>query len=340
MAVYDSLDYNWFPFVMYFHPPNVNTQVVNTDQLGFRLSFLGEVSESVGGAGNSGEVSFVVGGSTVFGDGATSDRMTIPSLLSERIGHPFLNLGGRAYGANQELILFNQIAHKYHKVNYVVLLSGLNELFLSRFRDRSGFFGPFFFSRQFRDSLSKALLSKKRKLLRLCLYPVYGDSIDYNRIKGSDLLGVLFPSEKAVGLRGTNSHLFDVNYAVNQIRKNLLIWKKMSDSFPFKLKFVLQPVPQWCGKESSHEEEILFHYLEKEHDVDSVVSQLTKRIYLSYSEKIQDVCNQLGVEFLDMNTMLGDVSSSEHWLFVDRAHLTDKGNIAVSEKLCKVLKGD
>jgi hypothetical protein len=339
MAVYDSLEYNWIPFVMYFHSPNVNTPVVNTDHLGFRLSFQGEMCNSGGGAGSSSEVSFVVGGSTVFGDGATSDRMTIPSLLSERVGHLFLNIGGRAFGSNQELILFNQIAHKYPRINHVVILSGLNELFLSRFREISGYFGPFFFSRQFRDSMNKAMLSRKRKLLRSCLYPIYSDRIDYSRIRGNELLGVLFTSEKTAVSRSTNSHPFDVNYAVSQIRKNLLIWKKMSDSFPFKLRFVLQPVPQWCGKETSQEEEMLFDYLEKEHDVDNIVSQLTKEIYLLYSERIQDVCNQLGIEFYDMNTMLGDVSSSKHWLFVDRAHLTDKGNIAVSDRLYNVLKG-
>ena len=43
----------------------------------------------------------------------------------------------------------------------------------------------------------------------------------------------------------------------------------MSQSFPFALRFVLQPVPQWCDKDLSDEEAVLFRYLEKEYDTHS-----------------------------------------------------------------------
>ena len=40
-----------------------------------------------------------------------------------------------------------------------------------------------------------------------------------------------------------------------------------------------------------------------------------------------------GIEFYDINEMLSDSVSAENWLFVDRAHLTDQGNMVVSERL-------
>ena len=105
----------------------------------------------------------------------------------------------------------------------------------------------------------------------------------------------------------------------------------MSQAFPFLLKFVLQPVPQWCDKVCSEEEALLFRFLEKEYDMDESVEKLNKDLYLDYSVKVQKICTDLGIEFYDINEMLSDSVSAENWLFVDRAHLTDQGNMVVSE---------
>ena len=63
------------------------------------------------------------------------------------------------------------------------------------------------------------------------------------------------------------------------------------------------------------------------------MSQLTKGLYLDYSGMVQKICGDLGIEFCDINEMLSDSVSAENWLFVDRAHLTDQGNMVVSERL-------
>jgi len=57
---------------------------------------------------------------------------------------------------------------------------------------------------------------------------------------------------------------------------------------------------------------------------------------MDYSAKLQKICKDFGVEFYDMNKMLGKIVSAENWIFVDRAHLTDQGNIEVSEILYKI----
>ena len=107
----------------------------------------------------------------------------------------------------------------------------------------------------------------------------------------------------------------------------------MSQSFPFALRFVLQPVPQWCDKDLSDEEAVLFRYLEKEYDTHNIMTKFTKDLYLNYSDMVRKTCEDLDIEFWDMNIMLGDVVSDDKWLFVDRAHLTDQGNMKVSELL-------
>ena len=337
MSMYDSLGQEWRPFIMYFHTPNVRNSTVNTDELGFRITHFNGCDYSIGGDEvYSNEVSFIVGGSTAFGVGATSDRMTLPSLLSQKSGRLFLNLGGRAFGANQELILFSQVVHKYPRTNSVIIFSGLNELYLSRFRHSGGNFGCFYFAEQFKDAMNQSILSPKRKLLKFFLYPIFGEKIDYNRIRQKDLFKIINSSVGGSSSHKSNTQLFDVEYAVNQLKKNLFIWKKMSQSMPFLLRFVLQPVPQWCDKDCSEEEAVLFRFLEKEYDAHNIMSQLTKGLYLDYSGMVQKICADLGIEFCDMNKMLGDTVSAENWLFADRAHLTDQGNMVVSERLYKM----
>jgi hypothetical protein len=341
MGVYDALGLDWQSFLMFFHTANVRTPTVNTDTYGFRLTHFNGREYSVGEDHcYPNEVSFIVGGSTAFGVGATSDKTTIASLLSEKSGHLFLNIGGRAFGANQEMILFNQIAHKYPRTNTVVILSGLNELYLSRFRNIDSHFGTFFFSEEFRKTMNQTSLSPNRKLLQLFLSPIFGESIDYQRIQRRDLLKFFRNRLKPPSDPQTSLQVFDAGYAVNQLRKNLYVWKKLSESVPFHLKFVLQPVPQWCSKPPSKEESILFDFLEKSHDHHRVMSHLNKALYLDYANKIGRVCEEFQIEFADMNIDFGGDSSTNRWLFVDRAHLTDMGNMEASEHLYNIVRSE
>ena len=72
--------------------------------------------------------------------------------------------------------------------------------------------------------------------------------------------------------------------------------------------------------------------------MDESIEKLNKDLYLDYSVKVQKICADLDIEFCDMNKMLGDTASAENGLFVDRAHLTDKGNMVVSERLYNIEK--
>ena len=227
---------------MYFHTPNVRSSTVNTDELGFRITNFNGFDYSIGGDElYSNDVSFIVGSSTAFGVGATSDRMTLSSLLSQKSGRLFLNLGGRAFGSTQELILFNQVAHKYPRINDVIIFSGLNELYLSRFRQSGGYFGSFYFAEQFKDSMNQSILSPKRKLLKFLLHLIFGDKIDYNLIndyptlKMKELFKIINSSEGNNSSYESNKGLFDVDYAVSQFKKPFLSGKRCHNLFRLNL---------------------------------------------------------------------------------------------------------
>ena len=98
MRDYDELGMNqeWVPHLMYFHPRNVALKSVSTDEYGIRKT---------SGARTDSPTALLVGGSSVFGIGATSDSTTIPSLLNAGTRYNWLNLGGRAFNSTQEVIL-------------------------------------------------------------------------------------------------------------------------------------------------------------------------------------------------------------------------------------------
>ena len=102
----------------------------------------------------------MVGGSAVFGVGATSDNSTISSFLSENLGQLTLNFGGRAFSSNQELNLFSQVAYKYPNIKNIILFSGINDIYLTALEGHEDFFGNFFFSKKFRIAMNNQELRR------------------------------------------------------------------------------------------------------------------------------------------------------------------------------------
>ena len=99
LDTYYDMGYIWNSFLMFFHPPEYKSKYVNTDELGFRYTIFETkkyfVNSSKKNFSDFENVSFLVGGSTLFGNGASSDDKTIPSLLSKETGRLFLNVAER-----------------------------------------------------------------------------------------------------------------------------------------------------------------------------------------------------------------------------------------------------
>jgi hypothetical protein len=120
MRDYDELGMRqeWVPHLMYFHPRNVALKSVTTDEFGFR---------NTTGAKPGAPTALLVGGSSVFGIGATSDAMTIPSLLNTATKYSWLNFGGRAFNSTQEAILVH-LSNTKKIEGPIVVMSGANNL--------------------------------------------------------------------------------------------------------------------------------------------------------------------------------------------------------------------
>src|SRR4029079_7315189 len=75
------------------------------------------------------DAGFVLGGSFVFGVGASSDAGTLPSALWRRTGRPFVNLGLRQGTSTQELATALPFGER---VTTFVVCSGLNDFAIAR----------------------------------------------------------------------------------------------------------------------------------------------------------------------------------------------------------------
>ena len=131
MEYYDQITCEFKPFIMFFNKKNFSSDVVNTDNIGFRLNFINNNSHKLENLFHENEVSLVIGGSTAFGFGASSDEKTISSQLSILTNEIYINFGATAFNSMQELILFINFFQKFKKIKNVIILSGVNDLFLS-----------------------------------------------------------------------------------------------------------------------------------------------------------------------------------------------------------------
>jgi len=336
MDYYDKLGMVWNPFLMFSQTPNFISNVVNTDEYGLRCNhLLGETIFPFKGNSLNNENSIIIGGSTAFGVGASSDEMTISSKLSNLTNRNHINMGGRAYSSSQELILFSKLASQLKEINHVIIFSGLNDLHLSSFGLDDKDFGYFYYMRRFKNAMDLAALSKKQLLIRFFLYPFYKDSITYNKIDNKKFLKLLF-SIKSIK-KENNKSIVNIKYAISQLEKNLFIWKQLSKAFPFKLTFILQPISMWLEKELSQEEKSLFQYLDSVSASQNSISLFDKNIYKEYTLSLNNLCKKLDIDYFDSNKILKGKLTKNDWIFTDRVHLTDLGNEKVSDMINSIL---
>ncbi|MFC5721691.1 SGNH/GDSL hydrolase family protein [Streptomyces gamaensis] len=135
------------PYIGFFQYGDERTPVYTTDACGFRVSYAAGGAATVAGERPPGPVRLLAGSSAVFGVGASGDRATVPSRLgtAHAPGRPWLNFAGQSLNSVQELMLLTLFQHLVPEVEDIVLLSGVNNLVLSRLpRSQQGRHGAFF----------------------------------------------------------------------------------------------------------------------------------------------------------------------------------------------------
>ena len=101
---YERIGYKWVPFIMFNQTSNFRSDVLNTDDKGFRYNSQNLIKKtSIFETVSNDNLTLLLGGSFTFGAGATLDENTISGYLFKS-GVNCLNLSGSAHVGFQELI--------------------------------------------------------------------------------------------------------------------------------------------------------------------------------------------------------------------------------------------
>jgi hypothetical protein len=105
--------------------PNIRSECFSTDAAGFRHSTAGNKSLSVAECLSGDRYGLVLGASNIFGFGVAGNENTIPSLLAERFGFAFANVGMPGGNSrNLYSLLLGFLARTPRKPAVVVHFSG------------------------------------------------------------------------------------------------------------------------------------------------------------------------------------------------------------------------
>ncbi|GAA1397670.1 hypothetical protein GCM10009639_35340 [Kitasatospora putterlickiae] len=323
MKQYDDFDNRghtrYLPYLMYFNHADYRSDVLNTDRFGFRYTHSGDGRVSPGDDLGPGPIRLFVGSSVALGIGATSDATTIPSYLSSRYAPaaPWLNFSGRSYNSVQELMLMLLHRHLLPPVDEIVILSGVNNLLLSRLPDaHQGEHGAFFYCNEYFELMEQLRLRYRRPGRRL-----------WNRgDRAQDHVPVTRPRS---GQTYDLAHLIDRATALTD--RHLGSWRVLAEAAGARLSYVLTPLAPWVRDRPSPEEALLFKELDKLSDLGVPLDEMFGEISTldagrQYGQALRAVCEKQDVRFLEIAPLIAAATTSEDWLFVDRGHFTDRGS--------------
>jgi lysophospholipase L1-like esterase len=338
MVDYDALPPGRIvPFAMLAGPDNFRSKRINTDKHGFRFTCSGESVYKVENIEDIAPVSIIVGGSTVFGVGSTSDARTIPSLLSGRTNSPWLNFGVRGGTAFQEYIHITRFIHRAKNVNAVVIFGGINDTYINllhstssefdrRFEEQNSILGFYRWERQALSSLLAMLYrTSPERIVSLPLAKIL--SFPFSGVaRRKEIMYAPMSIEKRL------ERLADVAYRM------LLLYAALSKQFGFKLAFVLQPFLEWTGKKLTIDESNVMAYLCEMQEGSSWLTtyELMKsvKMYHAVAEIYRLAALKAGVQWADSNCLF----TQEQTYFVDHVHLNDEGCAVAVESIINQLK--
>jgi hypothetical protein len=315
MRDYDELGMRqeWVPHLMYFHPRNVALKSVTTDEFGFR---------NTTGAKPGAPTALLVGGSSVFGIGATSDAMTIPSLLNNTTKYNWRNFGGRAFNSTQEAILVH-LSNTKKIDGPIVVMSGANNLTRSLMSGSfSKMFGAFFHQGLFESQMQSATVGNRALARQLIV-----------GLRERFGVGKKRHSQPLSNTSHSKAASYDAMLTV--FERDCEYFQMLAKHNSTSASFVLQPFAPWIQKSLTTQETELFKLLDQEAEGFSrVLSELAERKQ-RYTQDLQAICSKTGLKFVDLNTA-SELQKPE-WLFVDRVHLTDAGYSTVTKLLVRDL---
>ena len=336
MKFYDSMGADWKPFIMFNHFPNIRSRYCNTDKDGLRYNNYNDkinISNSIfeQELDQNKKNAIITGGSFAFSEGATSDSKTIASFLSKESDYNFINLAGRGFTGYQEIIIFMSHLNKIKNIKKIVILSGLNDLVLSRYvQNYDAVSGPIFGYDLFIAKM-KETAGWKNKVFKFIFGKFFDPNINWNEINSLNWRNELFKKKKEINKIIDNDEKLE-----NTLDRNLMIWSIISKGMNLSIDYVLQPTSIWQEKILSNEEEKILKESDKLPEIKKVHKSVTLDNYNYLKKMLQSLTKKYNINFIDCNEILKK-KNLKNYMYVDKVHMNDDGYQLISQELIRNL---
>jgi hypothetical protein len=343
---YDANELYLRPYLTFGSRPGIDGPWFRTDALGYRLSTSprGDIDcdrwLELGGGG------IMLGGSYVFGVGATGDGATLPSRLADLSGVPQLNLGIYAGNSLQELIAAVPFLHA---ASTVLVCSGINNVFAAlQSLGHNERYGPLFLEGAL-ATLGRAPIAD----LAATVKPARGQP-DAGSV-GADA-GSVGADAGSVGANGGADGADRRAAEAAAVRPSAVLTDeelsaRMSAALDRQLRdlgvlagavrgrtrvlFCLQPFADPVLREPVPEERELFDLHQQRQGEWTRPRDFVATHWDGYARRAAEGCARLGVDFLDL-----PARRFTGWSFYDRVHMTDHGYRQAAEIIWEALCSD
>jgi lysophospholipase L1-like esterase len=263
---------------------------------------------------------FCFGGSTTWGVGARDD-FTLPSLLSKKLNqgatrYVVENYGEKGFCLTQEVISLVLLLKQGNIPDYVIFYDGINEVMVGVKNGEPGsVFGA--------EIIRRQLFRREKETF----WRKIGNELGRTRIHRAvtDLSRVVRPQPGGQGgspqeEENRLNRLADA--IVQDYLKNIEVVQRLAQAYGFKYLFVWQPSP--CTSKSLTAEE--------KNLVEAWEEQEMVKMYRLVYDRMRPVRLNHFHNFADM------FDQKTESVFISWAHLTEKGNAWVAERLCKIFQ--
>ncbi len=342
---YYAMKVEWLPTLTFTNAARWRSNVLNTDEFAFRHSYTGEGRLLTISKDASLPCNIILGGSTAWGCGATSDYHTISSRLMSHTGQTCWNLGVRGYSSTQELLCYHTYRHLFKNVRNVILFSGVNDLALYFFNKKYPSYGGgvYYWTHLLRGVIPDTTFYNRLK--RYFLRGMSKGDVDLPKISlvnaicrrlKNDPSGLPMLPEPSVAIETIEDHFAQKDLILHAIENNFRTWAALAKYDGFRFVYILQPLATWIDRIQTEEEQELFEYIHKLGNSKRVhVDSMNIEIYQWFTGALREICAKYKIEFHDMNALFAASPDKNDWLFVDRVHLSDKGYNLVAKQIAE-----
>lgn len=315
MKAYDKMVPGVFPpYTMLSNPQDYHSETINTDQYGYRKTLYQGELKGIESIKKSEAVSIVVGASTAFGVGASSDSKTIASLLHESTGKIWLNFGIRGAVSIQEYISLILRINEFSRVENILLISGINDLYRNLSDSDSSIYDKRF--------------SYQNDYFSYCSARRIAYAYLKSLVTRQTVNQILNPDEII-----TDIEEFHLNKAKEifekQYERNFSLYAALSKQFGCTITFGFQPFYHVAKKQRTKREIGAIERTELM-QADTPWPVVKKRIVENIgfaSDVFKNLSKLHNIKFIDFNDCFDEPVD----YFVDTVHLTDEGNKKIME---------